>query len=65
MTRAYSNDLRKRVVDAVVCGDSCAAAAARFGVSKSSAIKWARQFHRTGSVAPGKMGGHGSVRSSV
>ena len=58
MTRAYSNDLRQRVVDAVLEGASCAAASEQFGVSKSSAIKWVRLFHRTGSVAPGKMGGH-------
>lgn len=58
MTRAYSNDLRGRVVEADVSGDSCSAAADRFGVSKSSAIKWVRLFRRTGSVVPGKMGGH-------
>ena len=61
MTRAYSNDLRDRVVGAVLGGDSCAAAADRFGVSKSSAIKWVQLFRRTGSVAPGKMGGHRPV----
>lgn len=61
MTRAYSNDLRERVVQAVLCGDSCCAAAGRFGVSKSSAIKWVRLFRQTGSVAPGKMGGHRPV----
>jgi len=61
MTQAYSNDLRERVVQAVLGGNSCAAAAERFGVSTSSAIKWTRLFRQTGSVAPGKMGGHRPV----
>ena len=42
-------------------GDSCAAASEQFGVSKSSAIKWVHLFHRTGSIAPGKMGSHKPV----
>lgn len=58
MVKPYSNDLRERVVKAVLAGDSCGAAADRFGVSKSSAIKWTRLFRRTGDVSPGKMGGH-------
>lgn len=58
MTRAYSNDLRERVVEAVLSGESCATAADRFGVSKSSAIKWVRLYRQTGSIEPGKMGGH-------
>lgn len=32
--------------------------AARFGVAISSVVKWAQRAARTGSVAPGKMGGH-------
>ena len=39
MLKPYSNDLRERVVKAVIAGDSRGAAADRFGVSKSSAIK--------------------------
>ena len=58
MTRPYSNDLRERVVCAVTEGDSCRAVAARFGVSVSSVVKWAQRYRRTGSVAPGKVGGH-------
>ncbi|MCH8139279.1 MAG: IS630 family transposase [Proteobacteria bacterium] len=58
MTRAYSNDLRKRVVDAVGAGDSCRAVAKRFGVAVSSVVKWSQRYRATGSVAPGKMGGH-------
>jgi transposase len=58
MTRPYSNDLRERVVAAVEGGASCRAVAARFGVAVSSVVKWHQRYRRTGSVAPGKMGGH-------
>jgi transposase len=58
MTRALSNDLRERVVAAVGAGESCRSAAARFGVSVSSVVKWSQRYRATGSVAPGKMGGH-------
>ena len=34
------------------------AVAARFGVSVSSVVKWSQRYRATGSVAPGKMGGH-------
>lgn len=52
MTRALSNDLRKRVVEAIVARESCRAAAARFGVAVSSAVKWSERYRATGSVAP-------------
>ncbi len=59
MTKAYSNDLRERVVGAVERdGLSRHAAAARFGVAPSSAIKWVQRYRATGSVAPGQIGGH-------
>jgi transposase len=58
MVRAYSNDLRERVVSAVGAGDSCRAVAARFGVAVSSVVKWSRRYRETGSVSPGKIGGH-------
>jgi putative transposase len=58
MTRPLSNDLRQRVVTAVLSGESCRAAAERFGVAVSSAVKWSQRYRATGSVAPGKMGGH-------
>ncbi len=58
MARPYSMDLRERVVSAVERdGMSRHAAAAHFGVSASSAIKWVRRSRETGSVAPGKLGG--------
>jgi putative transposase len=58
MTRPLSNDLRERVVAAVRNGESCRAVAARFGVAVSSVVKWSQRLRATGSVAPGKMGGH-------
>jgi len=58
MTRPYSNDLRERVVAAVEAGASCRTVAARFGVSVSTVVKWSQRYYRTGSVAPGKVGGH-------
>lgn len=59
MAKPYSDDLRERVVAAVETGGlSRNQAAAKFGVAVSSAIKWVARYRATGSVAPGKMGGH-------
>jgi transposase len=57
MSKALSVDLRGRVVTAVAVGASCRAAAARFGVSASSAIRWCAQARQAASVAPGPIGG--------
>ena len=58
MTAPISNDLRARVVAAVSSGESIRAVAARFEVAASSVVKWSQRHRATGSVAPGKMGGH-------
>ena len=58
MARPLSNDLRKRVVSAVLGGESRRSAAARFGVAVSTVVKWLQRYQATGSVTPGKMGGH-------
>ena len=59
MARPYSIDLRERVVAAVVEGGlSRRQAAVHFDVATSTVIRWVRQFHETGSVAPGKIGGY-------
>jgi transposase len=59
MAAPYSMDLRQRVVDAIERdGLSCNQAAARFAVAISTAIKWVNRHRRTGSLAPGQMGGH-------
>ena len=57
-TRPLSNDLRERVVAAIVGGESCRSVASRFGVAVSSVVKWSQRYRATGSVAPGKVGGH-------
>lgn len=57
MPRACSNDLRERVVKAVEAGASCRAAALRFGVSPSSAIKWLARWRRHADVSPGSSRG--------
>ena len=59
MARAYSQDLRDRVIDAVQReGMSRRAAARRFGVSSASAIKWLQRWHRTGERGSAGTGGH-------
>ena len=52
MPAAHSNDLRERVVAAVAAGASRHAAAARFQVGVSSAIRWTALEKETGSVSP-------------
>ena len=59
MPKPYSNDLRERVVSAVLEeGVSRHQAATRFGVAVSTAIHWVKRFQETGDVSPGQMGGH-------
>jgi transposase len=55
--KAYSLDLRMRVVDFVEAGDSRHAAAAHFGVSVSFVVKLVTAFRSTGSYAPKPEGG--------
>ena len=57
MTRPLSNDLRQRVVGAVAGGMSRRAAADRFGMAASTAVRWVDQWRRTGSVQPRPQGG--------
>ncbi len=58
MGRAYSLDLRERVVSAVVAGESCRRVAAIFQVSVASVVKWSQRFRATGSPAARPMGGN-------
>lgn len=63
MPSLLSLDLRERVVAAVAAGVSCHRAAARFGVSVSSASHWSQRSSQEGHVAPTPMGGdHTSKR---
>ena len=63
MSKACSNDLRERVVKAVDAGASCRAAALRFGVAPSSAIKWVARWRERGDVSPGSS--RGRIRSPL
>jgi transposase len=57
MSKALSVDLRDRVIAAIEGGMSCRQAAARFGVSAASAIRWRSRVRRQGDVRPGPLGG--------
>ena len=57
MARAYSLDLRDRVVAAVENGTPCRAVAGTFGVSPASVVKWSQRFRASGSAAAKPMGG--------
>ncbi len=48
MARAYSQDLRERVIGAVLGGLPARQAAARYGVGASTAIVWVRRARQTG-----------------
>lgn len=54
---ALSMDLRVRVLAAIAEGMSCRAAAVRFGVAPSTAVRWQAQRRATGSLAPKPRGG--------
>ena len=55
---ALSDDLRERVVGAVVEGGmSRNAAAKRFGVSIASAVRWVGRFKAKGEISPAPTGG--------
>ncbi len=48
MARAYSQDLRERVIDAALAGMSARQAAARFAVGIATAIAWVRRARESG-----------------
>jgi transposase len=56
MARAYSLDLRERVVAAIEEGLSTHQAAARFSIGISTAGSWARLKRLQGDVRPGRQG---------
>jgi transposase len=57
MPKAYSVDLRERVIEAVETGASRREAAERFEVSVSSAVKWLQGWREKRSAAPKLRGG--------
>ena len=58
MTAPLSQDLRERIARSVEAGSSARAAAERFAVSASAAIKLMQRVRQTGSTAPAKIGGY-------
>ena len=61
MARAYSLDLRERVMAAVTAGQSCRSAARTFMISVASVVKWSQRQRAIGSPAALKMGGAGPI----
>ena len=57
MAKPFSNDLRRKMVDAVRGGLSRRRTAERFQVSISCVIKPMQRFDATGDVAPARFGG--------
>jgi transposase len=57
MPKAYSLDLRERVVDAVEAGASRRETAEQYGLSPSVVILWIQQWKATGSIEPKPVGG--------
>jgi len=57
MPPPLSQDLRRRIVDAVEAGGSLRSVAGRYDVSPSSVSNISRLWRATGSVAPKPMGG--------
>jgi len=58
MTRAYSEDLRERALIRADAGESVRSIASALEISPSCVSKWKKRRRETGSLAPGKMGGH-------
>src|SRR4051812_37013424 len=57
MTKAYSEDLRERVIAAVDAGATRRAAAVQFKGSISSAIRWVRRWQADWEIAAKPRGG--------
>lgn len=56
MGKSSSSDLRVRIVREIESGQSCRAAARRFGVSAATAVRLAQRKARTGSILPSRQG---------
>lgn len=65
MPKAYSCDLRKRVVEAVEMGASRREAAERFEVGVASAVKWLQRWCKERRSAPKPRGGSTSPLEAV
>ena len=57
MARAYSDDLRGKVLDAMASGLSTHQAAGRFGIGVATAVRWARRLRDHGETSARHSGG--------
>src|SRR5215468_3405292 len=60
MAKPYSNDLRRRVIEAAQDGASIAETVEQLGISVSSVVRFRRLYRETGSIRPAKFGGYKS-----
>ena len=58
MAKPYSEDLRRRVIDAIAGDITIPEAAEQCGVSISSVVRFLKLHRKTGSVSLAKFGGH-------
>ena len=58
MPKPYSSDLRERVLAQIKAGETVRAVGAVFMVAPSTIVRWTKSVRETGSLAPGKIGGH-------
>jgi putative transposase len=58
MTKPYSIDLRERAVGRAEMGETIDEIAEDLGIAPSCIPKWRALKRRTGSLAPGQIGGH-------
>lgn len=56
MGKSYSQDLRERIVRDVVGGMSARAAARKYSVSASTAIRYVQNWHSLGHCRPARQG---------
>jgi putative transposase len=58
MTKPLSMDIRERAMARLEAGETVRAVAEALSVAPSRVVKWSERRRETGSVAPGKIGGH-------
>ena len=58
MTKPLSMDMRERAMARREAGETVRAVADALSIAPSSVVKWSERKRTTGSVAPGKIGGH-------
>lgn len=58
MTKPLSMDIRDRAMARLDAGETVRAVADALSIAPSSVVKWSERRRKTGSVAPGRIGGH-------